>query len=108
MTRLLAAWMNHAYHLLCAAALGLLVFLGLSTLAAVLARVAWPRPSRPSLKEAAWLGLANLLSLLGVLVAALRWARRSHVSRRSALAFTLAFSGIFCAQLILLALALAR
>lgn len=78
---------------------GLLLFLCLSVLAAQAAHGAWPRQARPSRATVSAIGLANTLTVIGALVAAIVVARRLRVPARRALWFAALHSLAFCAIL---------
>jgi hypothetical protein len=75
---------------------GLLLFLGLSVLAAQCAYGAWPRHARPSRTAVSAIGLANTLTVIGSLVAAILVARQLHVPARRAVWFAMLSSLTFC------------
>jgi hypothetical protein len=75
---------------------GLLSFAGLSIVSAQVAHVVWPKQARPSRRVVAAIGMANFLTVVGVLVAALVVARRSRISPWRALRFTVLTSLTFC------------
>jgi hypothetical protein len=79
------------------------IFVGLSMLAAVAARRTWPEQSRLTRRDAARLGLANLLTLIGLVVVAILAARRRGLRWYLGFRFALATSEIFCGLLIALA-----
>jgi len=88
---------------------GLLVLMALvlvvvSLVAVRLTRPIWPAGHRPSRRTLLLLGLANLLTLLAVLVAAMIVSRRVGAPPRRAALFTLAQSGVICLLLAGLAL----
>jgi hypothetical protein len=82
----------------------LFIMIACSLAAAFLLSRTWPRGKRPSPMTTALLGLANLLSLIGLLAAALAHARRAGIPRRKALLFAFLFTTLFSAMLICLAL----
>ena len=77
-------------------ACGVLSFLGLSVLAAQCAYGAWPRHARPSRTAVSAIGLANTLTVIGSLVAAILVARQLHVPARRAVWFAMLHSLALC------------
>jgi hypothetical protein len=80
------------------------VFFLISVLASLAARGVWPAARRPSAMAAVWIGFANALTILGVLFAALRAARKLGLPRGRALAHAALMSAVFCGLLAALAL----
>lgn len=81
-----------------------LALVGVSLVAVRVACPVWPAGHRPSRRALLLLGLANLLTLLAVLVAAMIVSRRLGAPPRRAALFTLAQSGVICLLLAGLAL----
>jgi hypothetical protein len=83
-------------------ACGLLLFLGLSVLAAQCAYSAWPKHARPSRAAVSAIGLANTLTVIGALVAAILVARHLRVPARRGAWFVMLSSLTFCVLLAVL------
>ena len=84
----------------------LLFFIVWSSLAAVLARWAWPAANRPSRDWAAALGVTNVLTVGGLYVAYCVYARRNGIKVWRALLAGLATSAVFTLGLLVLVLGL--
>lgn len=81
-------------------AFGGALFLGLSVLSSLVARRVWSAEHRPSTTEAVWIGLANTLTVLGVLVAARAVSRKRGAPPGRAFAHTAMMSAVFCGLLL--------
>ena len=103
-TQLAADWLSFAHHEAIEIAALVVIHGLLSVLAAVATRPVWPLAARPTKRRAALLGLANLGSVLGLVLAALLYARTNRVPRSRGLLYAGATSGAFCVVLLLVGL----
>lgn len=100
-TEVAAKWLAYRHHRILEFGFALGLFAALSMVAAWAARGLWPPQARPSVYGSFALGLTNLLTLVGMLVACRIYAVRRGVPRRRGLAFAALTSGLFSAELVL-------
>ena len=97
-----AGWLGQSRVTAVAIGQGLLYLVVLATLASLLLRPLWPKPSRPSWRAMLLLGVAHAATVLGATAVALLLAHRLRTRRRAAFYFVGASSAIIAIVTILL------